>query len=83
MNPTVCQFDITRLHTTTLGIERIRRNLNLSHSVDVIRFCKDFIAERCPTIERKGKNWYVTADDVRLTVNACSLTIITAHKITQ
>ncbi len=29
---------------------------------------------------RKGKNWYVDADNCVITVNAYSFTIITAHK---
>ena len=31
-------------------------------------------------IIRKGKNWYVSIDDIIITVNAYSYTIITAHK---
>ena len=68
----VYPFSITDLHTTPLGVERIRRNLNLPESLDV----EDFA-----TFERKGKNWYVTAGHVRITVNANSNTIITAHRI--
>ena len=30
--------------------------------------------------ECRGKNWYVTAGGCTLTVNAYSLTVITAHK---
>lgn len=76
-----CPFPANSLHTTPLGIERIRRNLDLGPAVDVIRYCQDFIVKRNPSFERKGKNWYVTAGDTILTVNAASLTIITAHKI--
>lgn len=75
------QFSITDLHTTPLGVERIRRNLNLPESLDVVDFCRCFILEDSATFERKGKNWYVTAGHVRITVNATSNTIITAHKI--
>ena len=32
------------------------------------------------SIIRKGKNWYVSIDDIIITVNAYSYTIITAHK---
>ena len=31
-------FSITDLHTTPLGVERIRRNLNLPESLDVVDF---------------------------------------------
>ncbi|HRF36049.1 MAG TPA: DUF3781 domain-containing protein, partial [Clostridia bacterium] len=30
---------------------------------------------------RQGKNWYATIDNVKITINAHSYTIITAHKI--
>lgn len=74
-------FSITDLHSTPLGVERIRRNLNLSDSIDVVNFCRSFIFEDFAKFERKGKNWYVTAGHVRVTVNAKSNTIITAHKV--
>lgn len=32
-------------------------------------------------IYRQGKNWYCEIDNIRITVNACSYTIITAHII--
>lgn len=32
--------------------------------------------------KRKGKNWYVNAGHVKITVNVGSNTIITAHKLT-
>jgi hypothetical protein ELI_1490 len=74
-------FSITDLHTTPMGAERIRRNLGLGDSVDVVNFCRCFTLEDFAQFERKGKNWYVTAGHMRITVNAGSNTIITAHKI--
>lgn len=76
-------FSITELHTTPMGVERIRRNLGLGESVDVVNFCRSFILEDFAQFERKGKNWYVTAGHVRITVNAGSNTIITAHRYKQ
>ena len=32
------------------------------------------------SIIRKGKNWYVSIDDIIITVNAYSYTIVTTHK---
>lgn len=74
-------FSITDLHTTPLGVERIRRNLDLPDSIDAVNFCRNFILEDFAKFERKGKNWYVTAGHVRVTVNAKSNTIIMAHKV--
>ena len=69
---------LERLHTTELGVVRIKRNLNLQTD-DVVNWCKQKI-KQADEIIRKGKNWYVYAKDTVITVNAHSYTIITAHK---
>ena len=71
--------NIEKVHTTELGIVRIKRNLNLE-SVDVVEWCKEKIQSNCSIIERTGKNWYISDNDCVITVNAYSYTIITAHK---
>lgn len=71
--------NINELHTTVLGVERIKRNLSLSTD-DVVSFCKEAIKSPKAQIERNGKNWYVSLNDFVITVNAYSYTIITAHK---
>ena len=71
--------NIHKIHTTELGMERIKRNLDLQTD-DVVKWCRQKI-ENADEIIRKGKNWYVYADDTVITVNAHSYTIITAHKI--
>ena len=71
--------NIDKLHTTELGIERIKRNLGLD-TTDVAAWCKQRIASSHCSITRNGKNWYVNADSCKITVNAHSYTIITAHK---
>ncbi len=71
--------ELGRLHTTTLGVERIKRNLSLD-AEDVVLWCKRKIADPHSQIARKGKNWYVLIDGCEITVNAFSLTIITAHR---
>ena len=38
-------FNINKLHTTKMGIDRIRKNLNLSE-VDVVKYCKDKILKK-------------------------------------
>ena len=70
--------NINKIHTTELGMERIKRNLNLPTD-DVVNWCKQKI-EQADEIVRKGKNWYVYTDNSVITVNAHSYTIITAHK---
>ena len=71
--------NIEEIHTTELGMERIRKNLNLSET-DVIAWCKKQIASKDAKISKQGKNWYIEIDGSVITVNAKSYTIITAHK---
>ena len=69
--------NLEKLHTTELGVERIRGNLNLDTD-DAVKWCRQKIEKA--DIVRKGKNWYARTDDCVITVNAHSYTIITAHK---
>ena len=72
--------NIEKLHTTELGIERIKRNLQLD-TENVVGWCKQQILSPDCAVSRKGKNWYVEASSAIITVNAHSYTIITAHKV--
>ncbi len=72
--------NLDKLHTTEMGIDRIKRNLQISVE-DVVKYCYDKILNDTAIIERKGKNWYIIVDNCKITVNAYSYTIITAHKI--
>jgi N-acetylglucosamine kinase-like BadF-type ATPase len=74
-NDLLNNFD--KIHTTALGIERIKKNLRLDVH-DVVEWCKHKISTS-EEITRKGKNWYVRSDNCVITVNASSYTIITAH----
>ncbi len=72
--------NIEKLHTTPMGVDRIRRNLSLGDDVkDVVDWCRQMILDIHADITRQGKNWYVKIDDCIITVNAYSFTIITAH----
>lgn len=71
--------NIDKLHTTEMGTERIKRNCQIETD-DVVQWSKVQILDETAKIERIGKNWYVTADGYKITVNAHSYTIITAHK---
>ena len=70
--------NIDKLHTTKLGKERIKKNLDISG--DVIKYCKEFILNNKTSIIENGKNYYCIMGNVIITVNASSYTIITAHK---
>ena len=72
--------NIDKLHTTKLGEERIKRNLQIT-TEDVVEWCKTQILLENTLIERIGKNWYVTVNNRKITVNAHSYTVITAHQV--
>lgn len=73
--------NLDKLHTTPMGVDRIRRNLALGDDVaDVVAWCRAKIESPAASIERRGKNWYAAIDGCVITVNAYSWTIITAHK---
>ena len=48
--------NIAELHTTELGIDRIKRNLCIETD-DVVDWCKQSILSPNCSITRNGKNW--------------------------
>ena len=77
MNPLILNID--KLHTSEAGAERIKKNLCLNTN-EVVAWCRrQILSPDCFTL-RKGKNWYAEINGCRITVNAHSYTIITAHK---
>ncbi len=70
--------NIDKLHTTKMGIDRIKKNLNIY--TDVVEYCKNKILDEKCVINKKGKNYYCKIDNIIITVNSYSYTIITAHK---
>lgn len=72
--------NLDKLHTTEMGVDRIRRNLSLGE-IDVVSWCREKILDSQALIVRKGKNWYIDIEQCEITVNAYSYTIITAHKM--
>ena len=73
--------NLSKLHTTKLGLERIKRNLKLKDiDNDIVDYCRRLIVSDECLIQKRGKNWYCSKDNIVITVNSYSLTIITAHK---
>lgn len=72
--------NINKIHTTDMGIIRIKNNLKLK-DIDVVNFCIDKIKDNNSFIYKNGKNWYCEIDNIRITINSYSYTIITAHLI--
>ena len=70
--------NIDKIHTTEMGVDRIKRNLKID-TVDVVEDCKnDVLNENC-NIYKQGKNWYCQVENIKITINSYSYTIITAH----
>ena len=49
--------NISKVHTTEMGIDRIKKNLKLNTN-DVVEFCKNKILDKNCNIYKHGKNWY-------------------------
>ncbi len=70
--------DVDKIHTTAMGEKRISKNLKINEK-DIVKYCKGKILNENSKVYRKGKNFYCTIDNVIITINASSYTIITAH----
>ena len=80
MNKDILLLNIDKIHTTKMGVDRIKRNLKLDRD-DIVEYCKDKIMNKDCYIYKQGKNWYCEVDNIKITVNSYSYTIITAHMI--
>ena len=80
MNKDELLKNINKIHITDMGIIRIKNNLKLK-DIDVVNFCIDKIKDNNSFIYKNGKNWYCEIDNIRITINSYSYTIITAHLI--
>ena len=80
MNKEILLANIDQVHTTKMGIDRIKKNLKLDTN-DVVEYCKNKILDKDCNIYKQGKNWYCKIDNIKITINSYSYTIITAHII--
>ena len=80
LNKYILLSNIEKIHTTEMGIDRIKKNLKLNTN-DVVEFCKNKILDKNCNIYKQGKNWYCEIDNIKITINSYSYTIITAHLI--
>ena len=72
-------LNINRIHTTEQGKQRIKNNINLK-SIDPVEYCINIVKNKNCIINKKGKNWYCELDNIVITINSYSYTIITAHE---
>ena len=80
MNKEVLLSNIDKVHTTEMGIDIIKKNLKLDIN-DVVEYCKKKVLDKNSNIYKQGKNWYCKIDNIKITINSYSYTIITVHKL--
>ena len=80
MNKEILLSNINKIHTTEMGINRIKKNLRLNTN-NVVEYCKNKVLDKNCNIYKIGKNWYCEINNIKITINSYSYTIITAHLI--
>ena len=70
--------NISKVHTTEMGIDRIIKNLKLNTNY-VVEYCKNKVLNKNCNIYKQGKNWYCEIENIIITINSYTYTIITAH----
>lgn len=70
--------NIDKIHTTKMGVDRIKRNLKID-SDDVVKYCKNKMLDKKCNIYKQGKNWYCEVENIKITIDSYSYTIITSH----
>ena len=79
MDKNVLISNIDKIHTTKMGTDRIKKNLTLNYN-NVVDICKEKILNKNSVVYKKGKNYYCEIDNIIITINTSSYTIITVHK---
>ena len=79
-NKQILLSNIDKIHTTKMGIDRIKKNLKLNTN-DVVQYCKNKVLDEKCNRYKQGKNWYCEIDNIKITINSYSYTIITVHTI--
>jgi len=69
--------NLNRLHTTELSIGRIRANTGFS-IIDPRNWCKNLI-KKADSVVKMDNKWYVISDGIKITINADTYVILTAH----
>lgn len=68
--------NIDKIHTTSLGLIRLNKNIGIND----IEYYKKIITDPKSIITKKGKNYYIENNNIIITVNSYSYTIITARR---
>ena len=68
--------NIDKIHTTKLGMERIKKNVNIND----IDYIKKLVLKKESIIYKKGKNYYCEIDKMIITINSYNYCVITVHR---
>ena len=63
--------NIDKIHTTEMGVDRIKRNLKID-TVDVVEYCKNKVLDKNCNIYKQGKNWYCAVSYTHLIWRCCT-----------
>jgi hypothetical protein len=77
MHKKVLLENVDKIHTTEMGVARIQRNLGIED--EPVGYCISKLKQENAEVIKEGKNYYVSVDGCRITINSSSFTIITAH----
>ncbi len=69
MKKEILLLNIDKVHTTEMGVDRIKKNLKLN-TYDVVLYCKNKILDKNCNIYKQGKNWYCEIDNIKITINS-------------
>ena len=72
--------NVYKFHPSKMGIDRIRKSLKLDTN-NVVEYCKNKVLDKNSNIYKQGKNCYYEIDNIKITINSYSYTIITSHTI--
>jgi len=73
------KLPLDKINTTILGIDRLKKNLNINNNV--LEYCINQI-KQATNIIKKGKNYYIYTDNFIYTINSYTYNIITVKKVT-
>ena len=71
MDKEILLSNIEKVHTTEMGIDRIKKKLKLDTN-DVVEYCKNKVLDKNCKIYKQGKNWYCEVENIRITINSHS-----------
>lgn len=79
-NKQILLDNINNIHTTKMGFDRIKKNLELKN-INIVEYCENKILDKNCNTSKSRKNFCCIVDNIIITINYNSYNIITAHKL--